>query len=69
MEYDLTPFKGWVLENFPFIEDDMEAIDNYQLLCKIVEYMNQIAENTNILEDDYNNLILAFQELRNYVNT
>lgn len=69
MEYDLTPFKGWVLENFPFIEDDMEAIDNYQLLCKIVEYMNQIAENTNILEDDYNNLIVAFQDLRNYVNT
>ena len=69
MEYDLTPFQGWVLENFPFIEDDMEAIDNYQLLCKIVEYMNQISANTNILEEDYNNLILAFQDLRNYVNT
>lgn len=69
MEYDLTPFKGWVLENFPFIEDDMEAIDNYQLLCQIVEYMNKIAENTNELEEDYNNLIVAFQELRDYVNT
>lgn len=65
---NLTPFKGWVLENFPFIEDDMEAIDNYQLLCKIVEYMNKIAENQNELAEDYNTLIEEFTNLKNYVD-
>ena len=26
MHPSLTPFKGWVVENFPFIEEDIEAI-------------------------------------------
>ena len=36
----LPPFKWYVLQNFPFIEADFDAITNYQLLCKIVEYLN-----------------------------
>ena len=33
----ITPFKRWTIQNFPFIEEDFDAITNYQLLCKIVE--------------------------------
>ena len=32
----LPPFKWYVLQNFPFIEADFDAITNYQLLCTLV---------------------------------
>lgn len=57
----LPPFKGWVLQNFPFIEEDFDAITEYQLLCKIVEYVKVIGANNN-------ELIKAFTELKEYVD-
>lgn len=43
----LTPFKRWTIENFPFIEADFDAITNYQLYCKIVEYLNKVIDSQN----------------------
>lgn len=45
----IPPFKWFVLQNFPFIEEDFDAITNYQLLCKIVEYLNLTIDKTNEL--------------------
>lgn len=45
----IPPFKWFVLQNFPFIEEDFDAITNYQLLCKIVEYLNSTIKKTNDL--------------------
>lgn len=45
----LTPFKWFVLENFPFIEADFDAITDWQLLCKLGEEINKIIDSTNIL--------------------
>lgn len=45
----LTPFKRWTIENFPFIEADFDAITNYQLYCKIVEYLNQVIDSQNAI--------------------
>lgn len=45
----LYPFKWFVLQNFPFIEEDFDAITNYQLLCKVVEYLNKTIDKTNEL--------------------
>lgn len=47
--YRLQPFKWFVLENFPFIEADFDSITNYQLLCKVVEYLNKTIDKTNEL--------------------
>lgn len=47
----LTPFKMCVLQNFPFIEADFDALTNYELMCKIVEYLNKVNENVNILSN------------------
>ena len=44
---NLTPFKMCVIENFPFIEEDFDAITNYQLFCKVVEYLNKTIDRTN----------------------
>ena len=44
---NITPFKLCVLTNFPFIEADFDAVTNYQLLCKVVEKLNEIIANTD----------------------
>ena len=45
----LPPFKWFVLQNFPFIEADFDAITYYQLLCKIVEYLNKVIDENNAI--------------------
>lgn len=64
----LTPFKGWTLENFPFIEADFDALTNYELLCKITEYINKVAEQQNSLNQIYIELYNGYKELYDYVN-
>ena len=59
----LCPFKGWVLENFPFIEADFDAITNYELLCKIVEYLNKTSSQFNDMIDNINYLNNWFENL------
>lgn len=57
----LTPFRWCMLQTFPFIEATFDAIDNYGLLCKIVEYVNK-----NILKT--NELGIKVEELNNWFN-
>lgn len=65
----LCPFKWYVLQNFPFIEADFDAITNYQLYCKVVEYLNKILDNVNIIGNQMEEVTNAFIELQNYVNS
>ena len=64
----IPPFKGMVLQNFPFIEEDFDAITNYELLCKVVEYLKLVIANEKIVEENVTNLYNAFVELKNYVD-
>jgi lysophospholipase L1-like esterase len=64
----LTPFKGWVIENFPFIEADFDAITNYQLICKVTEYLNTVIYNQNQVQNLSNELVEGYNNLLNYVN-
>ena len=59
---NLTPFYWCMLESFPFIENVFHEIDNYHLLCRIVEYVNKIGNKTNELG-------LKVQELNNWFNS
>ena len=63
----LPPFKWFVLQNFPFIEADFDAITYYQLLCKIVEYLNKVIDENNAIGEQTENLTNAFNELQSYV--
>lgn len=65
---NLCPFKWFVLQNFPFIEADFDAITNYQLFCKLGEEINKIIEKVNKSGEQTENLTNAFIELQNYVN-
>lgn len=56
----LTPFKMQVLQSFPFIDEDFDAITNYELLCKVVEYLNKTVINVDLLNEkveEYNKTI------------
>ena len=64
---NLTPFKLCVLQNFPFIEADFDAVTNYQLLCKVVEYLNNVIDNNNKQNENITQLEQNFINLYNYV--
>ena len=65
---NLTPFKWFVLENFPFIEADFDALTEWQLFCKLGKEMNKIINSENILGTQMENVTNAFIDLQNYVN-
>ena len=65
---ELPPFKMQVLTNFPYIEADFDALTNYQLLCKVVEYLNMVIHNENEVTEQITSLYNAYVSLQNYVN-
>lgn len=65
---NLTPFKWFVLENFPFIEADFDSLTNWGLFCKLGKEMNKIINSENTLGTQMENVTNAFIELQNYVN-
>lgn len=56
------------LTNFPYIEEDFDAITNYELLCKVVEYLNKVIANENNQNEAIAELATSFTELKNYVD-
>lgn len=64
----LTPFKWFVLENFPFIEADFDALTEWQLFCKLGKEMNKIINSVNLSGEQVENLTNAFNTLQDYVN-
>lgn len=64
---NLCPFKWYVLENFPFIEADFDAITNWQLFCKLGEEINKVINKTNLTGQQVEALTNAFTELENYL--
>lgn len=61
-------FKGWTLENFPFIEDDFDSITTYQFMCKIVEYLNKVIYNQKIIDTDHEEILKEIKDIRDYVD-
>lgn len=67
---NLTPFKWFVLENFPFIEADFDALTEWQLFCKIGKEINEIINSQNVvgeqMEEVTNNMISLQEFVKNY---
>ena len=58
-------FRDFVIQNFPFLEDDFDALTDYELFCKMVEYMRKALEDV----DSFQTQLTAFnQELDYYEN-
>lgn len=64
----LPPFKWFIIENFPYIEEDFDALTNWQLFCKLGKEMNKIIEKCNLTGAQVENLTNAFNELKAYID-
>lgn len=65
---EITPFRRFVLQSFPWINETFDALTNYELMGKIIEYLNNIISNENAVQSNVTELYNAFIELYNYFN-
>ena len=64
----IPKFRRFVLQNFPFIEQDFDALTDYQLICKVVEYLNKVIDSQNNLIEQVDTFENLFLELKDYVD-
>ena len=64
----ISPFISCVVQNFPFIEESIDGLTQYQLLCKIVEKLNDVITQTNTQTENIEKLEEAVTTLKNYVD-
>lgn len=62
----LSPFRQWCQKVLPLVYDD--SLSYYELLCKVVDYLNKTMEDVETLHGDVTNLHEAFIKLQDYVN-
>ena len=56
------------LTNFPYIEKDFDAVTDYELLCLVVDHLNEVIKNSNEQNTVIQNLYNAFVSLKDYVD-
>lgn len=62
---DLRPFRFWCQKVLPLVYDD--SLSYYELLCKVVDYLNKTMENVNKLSENFDELQSAFNTLKKYI--
>lgn len=62
----LQPFRYWCQKVLPLVYDN--SLTYYELLCKVVDYLNKTMEDVETLCGDVTNLHIAYEQLQNYVN-
>ena len=64
----LSPFKWFVLNNFPFIDADFDAMTEWQLFQKIGVWINKIIDSQNTVGTEMEKVVNGYIELYNYVD-
>ena len=61
--------KNYVLQNFPFLEDDFDALTDYELFCKGFEYLDNekldkddLPDTSSFITKDVNNLTYYYDK-------
>lgn len=62
----VNSFRFWCQKVLPLVYDD--SLSYYELLCKVVNYLNNTIADVNTLGTDVDNLNRAYNELQSYVN-
>lgn len=56
-------FRNFVIQNFPFLEDDFDALTDYQLFCKMVAYVKKLyINNEKLLKEITANLEQMYED-------
>lgn len=63
---DLKPFRCWCQKVLPLVYDD--SLSYYELLCKVIDYLNKTMENVNNLSENFDELRKEFITLKEYVD-
>ena len=53
-------FRNFVMQNFPFLEDDFDALTDYELFCKMIAYVRKVYK-------DNKEILKKVDELYNYI--
>lgn len=62
----LQPFRYWCQKVLPLVYDD--SLSYYELLCKVVDFLNKTMEDVETLHGDVTGLHEAYVKLQGYVN-
>ena len=62
----VRPFRWWCQKVLPLVYDD--SLSYYELLCKVVSYINNLIADVSACETNIDALKDAFEELQDYVN-
>ena len=75
----IPKFRRFVLQNFPFIEEDFDALTDYELICKVIEFLNKVITSQNEvvaevgrfetnITNNFNRLEGLFNDLKTFVD-
>ena len=59
-------FRNFALQNFPFLENDFDAMTDYELFCKMVEYMKKSLEKVDGFQLQINKFSEELKYFENY---
>lgn len=66
---NLSPFKFFILETFPFIQQEyFDAMNEWQLFCKVGEKINEIINSQNSVGEETEALYNAYIQLKDYID-
>lgn len=60
-------FKFWAQKVIPLVYND--SLSYYEVLCKVVNYLNNVIQNVDNLNESVNSTNQSFETLKEYVNT
>lgn len=67
LHYDLSTFKFWCYKVLPLVYDD--SLSYYEVLCKVVNYINKLIEQDKIFGDELAKLKSDLESVQEWINT
>ena len=62
----LDKFKFWCQKVLPLVYDD--SLSYYEVLCKVVDYINHLIDEDKIIEDDIAQLQTELAQVQEWIN-
>ena len=63
---DLTKFRFWCFKVLPLVYDD--ELSYYEVICKCVEYINNLIENDKAISDDVEQLKQEMKQVQKWID-